>query len=137
MTAYLAGVPHMAEHEVIALEVNFKSWKKDRANGLKVEPFLYYSVEHITKRFNLTDEDVKYGITDHPNDGGIDAIYCLAGKSNMLIRDNVKSKLSGTDSIRIMVLQCTSSLSETGFSPHGIDDFTNFADALLSLNRPA
>lgn len=126
----------LAEHEVVALEVSFAAWLKERAVGLKVVPFLYYSVEHITKQFDLTDEEINYGITDHSNDGGIDALYCLAGKSNKLIRDDIRVRTS-TDSIRIMVFQCKSSLSETGFKEEDIDSFARFADALLSIKTPA
>jgi AIPR protein len=124
----------MAEHQVVALNANFNDWTKDRAVGLQgIQPFLYYSVEQITKQYNLLDDDVQYGITDDPNDGGIDAFYCLAGKKNILIRDDIDRKIVGVDSIRIMVFQTKSSLSETGFKPGDIDLFTHFADALLTL----
>lgn len=67
----------MSQHDVLALNANFENWKKERTSGITVEPFLYYSVEHITKLYNLTDDQVRYGITDRANDGGIDALYCL------------------------------------------------------------
>jgi hypothetical protein len=70
----IAPEVRMPEHHVISLQTNFERWQKERAVGLKVQPFLYYSVEHITKQYDLTDEDIKYGITDHANDGGIDAV---------------------------------------------------------------
>lgn len=125
----------MAEHEVVSLNANFEDWKKDRAVGLKsVEPFLYYAVEHITKQYNLLDEDVQYGITDDPNDGGIDAIYCLAGKRNVLLREGVSTKIASADAIRIMVFQVKSSLRETGFKPGDVDLFAHFADRLLTLS---
>lgn len=86
----------MSQHEVLALNTNFDNWKRDRASGLTdVEPFLYYVVENITKAYNLTDEQVRYGITDHPNDGGIDALYCLAGKASTPIRDDAKTPIGG------------------------------------------
>lgn len=54
----------MPEHDVIALDADFHKWQKDRAVGLlDVEPYLYYTLEHITKQYNLTDEEVQYGIT--------------------------------------------------------------------------
>ena len=114
----------MPEHDVIAINANFEAWKRARASGLKnIEPFLYYAVEHITKQYNLTDEQVQYGITDHGNNGGIDAIYCLAGKTNVLLRDDIDSKISSADTIRIIVFQVKSSLTETGISPCDIDKF--------------
>lgn len=125
----------MPEHDVVALNANFETWQKDRALGLKtIEPFLYYAVEHITKQYNLTDEQVQYGITDAPNDGGIDALYCLAGKTNVLIRDDMSIKFGSADTIRIMVFQVKSSLTDTGVGPCGIDMFAHFADDLLTLS---
>jgi len=125
----------MPEHDVVALNANFKTWCKERASGLTtIEPFLYYTVEHITKQYNLTDEQVQYGITDHPNDGGVDAIYCLAGKTNVLLRDDISTKITSADTVRIMVFQVKSSVSETGFSPPEIDKLAHFADDLLNLS---
>ena len=96
----------MPEHEVVALNANFTKWKQERAAGLiGTEPFLYYSVEQITKQYGLTDEQVRYGITDHPNDGGIDAIYCLAGKNHALLRDDIDIKIGAADALRIMIFQ--------------------------------
>lgn len=128
-------VTRMSEHEVLALDANYETWKRERASGISVEPFLYYSVEQITKRFNLTDEQIQYGITDHANDGGIDAIYCLAGNSNILIKDDAKANFANIDSIRVLVFQVKSSKSETGFKPDDIDKFAHFTDVLLNLSH--
>jgi hypothetical protein len=124
---------HMSEHEVLALDSNFEAWKQERASGITVEPFLYYAVEHITKSYTLTDEQVQYGITDDSNDGGIDAVYCLAGKANTLITDEAMTPVSGIDTIRVMVFQVKSSRSDTGFKPDDIDKMAHFADDLLLI----
>ena len=121
----------MSEHEVLALDSNFETWKRERASGIAVEPYLYYAVEHITKRYTLTDEQVQYGITDDFNDGGIDAVYCLAGKANIMITDELQAPLSGIDTIRVMIFQVKSSKSDTGFKPDDIDKMAHFADDLL------
>ena len=133
----LESASPMSQHDVLALDANFENWKKERASGLTVEPFLYYSVEHITKLYNLTDDQVRYGITDRSNDGGIDAIYCLAGRSNMLIRDDAPTPAHGIDGIRVMVFQSKSSLTETGFKPEEIDKFAFFVDDLLDMTNPS
>ena len=126
----------MSQHDVLALDANFENWKKERASGLTVEPFLFYSVEHITKLYNLTDDQVRYGITDYGNDGGIDALYCLAGRSNTLIRDDAPIPSHGIDRIRLMIFQGKSSLAETGFKPEEIDKFAFFVDYLLNMTSP-
>ncbi len=128
----------MSEHEVLALNTNFENWKRDRASGLTdVEPFLYYTVEQITKTHNLTDEQVRYGITDHPNDGGIDAVYFLAGKAGVPIRDDSKVPEMGLDAIRILIFQVKSSVSDTGYKPDDIDKFGFFIDDLLNMSGRA
>ena len=130
----LEGSRSMSQHEVLALNTNFDNWKRDRASGLTdVEPFLYYAVESITKAHNLTDEQVRYGITDHANDGGVDAFYCLAGKASTPIRDDARTPVGGLDAIHIMVFQVKSSLSDTGFKPDEIDKFGFFIDDLLDM----
>jgi AIPR protein len=124
----------MSQHEVLALNTHFDNWKAERANDLRsIEPFLYYSVENITKAYNLTDEQVTFGITDHPNDAGIDALYFLAGNASIQIRDDVQLPLGGLDRIRIMIFQVKSSLSDTGFKPDDIDKFGHFVDDLLNM----
>jgi hypothetical protein len=78
----------MSANDVLHLDANFQDWCAARAAGLTdVEPFLYYVTEQILKEFNFADEDVRYGITDHSNDGGVDAFYFIAGR-NTLIKDN-------------------------------------------------
>lgn len=62
----------------------------------------------------MAEEDLRYGITDHANDGGIDAIYILANR-NTPVRDDLDVATSGTDRLRIVIFQVKSSDSETGY----------------------
>ena len=101
-----------------------------------VDPFLYYVLDQILKPFNLSDEEIRYGITDGGNDGGIDAIYLFANR-NTLIRDDVDLKASGTFKIRIVIVQVKSSLSDTGFKPSDIAKFRSFTEDFLDLSTPA
>lgn len=134
----MIGLPtevRMSAHDVVSLNHSFETWKRERGGDLAgIEPFLYYSVEHITKLHSLTDEQVRYGITDGANDGGIDAIYCLAGNSNTLLRDD--APIPHTDSIRVMMFQVKSSLTETGFKAADIDQMAHFTEDLLNMSRP-
>ena len=77
-----------------------------------------------------------YGITDDPNDGGIDALFCLAGKAATQVRDDTTTPTGGLDAIRIMAFQVKSSLSDTGFKPDEIDKFGFFIDDLLDMTSP-
>jgi len=127
----------MSNNEILQLDANFTDWKATSGAGLTgVEPFLYYSVDHILKNYNLPVEDVKYGITDHPNDGGIDAFYILANR-NTVVRDGLEIGKSGTDRLRIILFQSKSSESETGYKAEDIGKFTRFIDDLLDLSKDA
>ncbi len=125
----------MSHNEIIQLDANFTTWKNTSGAGLRgVEPFLFYSVDNILKTYNLPFEDVRYGITDHPNDGGIDAFYILANR-NTAVRDGLDLAASGTDRLRLILFQSKSSESETGFKADDIDKFTNFVDDLLDMGK--
>ncbi len=124
----------MSQNDVLSLESNFKIWCKARANGLQVQPFLYYCVEQVLKPYNLRDEDILYGITDHPNDGGIDAIYFLINR-NIPVRDDLDVASSGVTRIRLVIIQAKSSERETGFKAADVDKFIFFTDELLDLSQ--
>jgi hypothetical protein len=125
----------MSQNEIIQLDANFARWKTTSGAGLKsVEPFLFYAVDNILKPYNLPFEDVRYGITDHANDGGIDALYILANR-NTMVRDNLDLAASGTDRLRLIIFQSKSSESETGFKADDIDKFARFVDDLLDMSK--
>jgi hypothetical protein len=127
----------MSQNDVLHIEANFRDWRAKRGSGLNdIEPFLYYSLDHILKPYNLSDEDIRYGITDGGNDGGIDAIYLLANR-NILIRDDMDLKASGTFKVRILIVQVKSSLSETGFKPEDVRKFISFTNDFLDLATPS
>jgi hypothetical protein len=127
----------MSQNDVIHLEANFADWQKNRGAGLTgIDPFLYYSLDQLLKPFNLADDEIKYGIIDQGNDGGIDAIYLFANR-NTLIRDDIDLKAAGTSRIHIVAVQVKSSLSKTGFEMGDIRKFQSFSDDLYDLATPA
>ena len=127
----------MSQNDVLHLEVNFSDWRGNRGAGLTgIDLFLYYSLDNLLKPFNLSDEEIKYGIIDQGNDGGVDALYLFANH-NTLIRDDIDLKAAGTSRIHIVIVQVKSSLSETGFKLDDIRKFQSFSDDLLDLGTPA
>lgn len=127
----------MSHNDVLHLEAHFSNWKDSRGAGLSdVDPFVYYSLEQILKPYNLEDEEIRYGIVDQGNDGGIDALYLFANHKT-LIRDDADLKSSGTAKVHIVVVQVKSSLSETGFKLAEIRNFQSFTDDLLDLGTLA
>lgn len=127
----------MSQNDVLHLQANFKDWQTKRGAGLNnVEPFLYYTLDQLLKPYNLSDDDIGYGITDGGNDGGIDAIYLLANR-NILIRDDADLKASGTYKVRIIIVQVKSSLADTGFKPDDVRKFVSFTNDFLDLATPS
>jgi hypothetical protein len=122
----------MGQNDLIHLESNFKNWSNERAQGLKgVSPFLYYCVEQFLKPFDLSDEEVLYGITDGGMDGGIDAIYILANRGQ-LVRDDADIDPKTISQVHLLVIQHK---SNNGFSPIEINKLFFFLDDLLDLSR--
>jgi hypothetical protein len=91
-------------------------------------------VDNILKSYNLAFEDVRYGITDHASDGGIDAFYIFANR-NTVVRDGLDLVTSGTDRLQLVLFQSKSSASETGYKEEDVDKFTKFVDDLLNLGK--
>jgi AIPR protein len=127
----------MSQNDILHLEAHFSNWKTGRGAGLvETDPFLYYALEQLLKPYNLEDEEIRYGIVDQGNDGGIDALYLFANHKN-LIRDDADLRSSGTSRIHIVIAQIKSSLSETGFKLDDIRKLHSFVDDLLDLGTPA
>ena len=122
----------MSENDLIHLEANFKNWCDERAPGLRgIDPFLYYCVEHYMKPDDLSDEEILYGITDGPNDGGVDAIYFLVNR--VLVQDDTDFDPKSTTKVHIAIIQVK---NKNGFQPTEIDKLYFFTDDLLDLSRP-
>lgn len=124
----------MSDNDRIHLDSNFQNWKKERAEGLKVvDSFLYYCMEQFVKPFGLSDEEILYGITDGPNDGGVDGIYFLVNRGILVFEDTeIESK--STSSVHLIIIQ---QKSDEGFKPTEINKLTLFTDDLLNLSLPA
>lgn len=127
----------MSHNDVLHLEANFTDWKNNRGAGLTdVDPFLYYGLDQLLKPFNLSDEEIGYGIVDQGNDAGVDAMYLFANR-NTLIRDDIDLKSAGTSRIHVLIIQIKSSMSKTGFALDDIRKFQSFIEDLLDLGTPA
>lgn len=125
----------MSQNDIVALDANFNNWKEDRAIGLAAEisPFVYYCVEQFLKPYDVSDEEILYGITDGGNDGGTDAVYFFV--NGVLVREDTKiDTKSDKPRVNIIIFQIKSS---GGFSPIEINKLDLFTDDLLALSTPA
>src|SRR4051812_5827745 len=103
----------MSENDLIHLEANFQNWCETRADELNdIDPFLYYCVDNYMKGFNLSDEEITYGIVDGGNDGGVDALYFFVNRS--LVKDDTDVPSKGDVKVHLVILQVK---GKTGFSP--------------------
>jgi hypothetical protein len=74
----------MSHNDVLHLEAHFSNWKNSRGVGLvETDPFLYYALDQLLKPYNLEDEEIRYGIVDKGNDGGVDALYLFANHKTL------------------------------------------------------
>ncbi len=124
----------MSQNDLIHLESNFKNWTDERGKGLKkVDPFVFYCVDQFLKPFNLNDEEILYGITDGANDGGVDAIYFLVNRGE-LVRDDTDIDPKGVSKASVIIVQVK---SNNGFKMTEIEKLLLFTDDLLDLSLKA
>ena len=121
----------MASNDLIVLNAHYKNWCDLRADGID-RPFVYYCAEQFLKPYDPTDEDIQYGITDAPNDGGVDAIYFIVNR-NDFIRDDIESGEQKPTRARLVIIQTKE--SEAGFKMTEINKLSFFSDDLLNLSK--
>ena len=101
----------MPSNDIIVLNAHYENWLNSRASGVDA-PFVYYCAEQFLKPHDPNDEDIQYGITDGPNDGGVDAIYFIADRHEF-IRDDTELGNRQPTKARLLIVQTKD--SETGF----------------------
>ena len=121
----------MSSNDIIVLNAHYKNWLKSHAAGIDA-PFVYYCAEQFLKPHDPTDEDIQYGITDGPNDGGVDAIYFIADRHEF-IRDDTEFDQRKPTKARLLIMQTKE--SETGFKMTEINKLLIFSDDLLDLSK--
>ena len=123
----------MPSNDIIVLDAHYSNWLATRAAGIDA-PFVYYCAEQFLKPHDPTDEDIQYGITDGPNDGGVDAIYFIADR-NEFIRDDTDLGERRPTKARLVIMQTKE--SESGFKITEIEKLNRFSDDLLDLSISA
>lgn len=122
----------MSKNDLLAIDANFNNWLKERAEGLTdYNPFVYYCVEQFLKPFDLSDEEIMYGITDGGGDGGIDAIYFFANRR--LVREDSDLDPKSSATVNLIMIQIKE--SNSGFGANEVSKLYSFSDDLLDLSR--
>jgi len=125
-------MPAMSQNDVIAFEAAFENWRNERAQGLNVDPYLYFCLEQFLKPFDLSDSELERGITDGPGDGGVDAIYFLVNGD--LIQEDSEPDVKSSKTANLLLYQ---SKPEEGFKPTEMQKLVFFTENLLDLSKPA
>jgi hypothetical protein len=125
----------MSQNDLVFLEANFKNWKESRGVDLRkgLDPFVYYAIEQFLKPYDLSDEDIAYGITDGPNDGGVDAAYFIVNRSTF-VRDDTTLDPRNVSKVKLILFQVKS--GNEGFRQIEVDKLFFFTDDLLDMSRP-
>lgn len=125
-------IPAMSQNDLIAFEAAFENWRNERAQGLNVDPYLYFCLEQFLKPFDLSDSELESGITDGPGDGGVDAIYFLVNGD--LIQEDSEPDVKSSKVANLLLYQIK---PEEGFKPTEMQKLVFFTENLLDLSKPA
>ena len=75
-------------NEIIALDASLEQAYKERASDMpEGEFFEVFAAEQILKDFDLTDEEIASGQVGGKNDGGLDSVYFLVNRKQLVVED--------------------------------------------------
>jgi len=122
----------MGANDVLALEANFKGWQEKRFPVPKkdINVFEYYCIDQFLRPFDLSDSQLKTGMTGGGGDGGVDAMYMFV--NGELIEAESELDPKTPNNVKLLLMQVKEG---EGFSPTAIDKLYWFVDDLLNLTR--
>src|ERR1051326_33913 len=121
--------------ERVVLEEVLKQLKAERAPTLSVDKYFeVFCVDQLLKDFDFTYEDIREGIFDGPDDGGIDWAYLLLNGAIVNLDDEIAVPDHGELELLLVVGQ---SKNEETFKETAIDRLKSRLDVLLKLNADA
>lgn len=117
-------------NDQIILEQIVKEKCAESGDGMSLsEYFEIYSASQILKDFDLTYDDIKYGIVGDGGDGGIDSIFTFL--NGELIKEDSEINYSQKKSeIELVLIQSKTSFS---FTENAVVKFRETADDLFNL----
>lgn len=131
----LRSTPPMSANDKVVLDNEFTNWRESRAGSLdkKVDPFAYYSIDLVLRKFAPTDEDILAGWTDGEDDGGADGIYLIGNKNTFITEDTEPSELKGITTATLVVVQVKR--SEGGFEEGELRKLKDLLGDLVDSSR--
>ena len=93
--------------------------------------FEYFTAEQVLKAFDLSVDEIEYGLVGNGGDGGIDAIFLLVN-GDIVQEDTDFSHLRRDITIDLVVLQ---SKTQLGFQETPIERFNSVSNDLFDLSK--
>lgn len=116
--------------QVVLLNLLTEDQKDNFPNLNNSEHFEIYTASQILKDYDLSNDDINYGIVDGSRDGGVDSIYTFLN-GELIKEDTEINTKSSNNHIELIIIQ--SKLSDT-FNEDPIRKLNEFSKNLLSLS---
>jgi len=123
----------MTNNQIILEQIINERWEESGEGLTKSEYFEMYSATEILKNYEVTNDDVKYGIVGNGGDGGIDSIYTFVN-GEPLKEDTTINPSQKSNHIELIIIQSKISAS---FKEGAVGKFRESAEDLFNLaNNP-
>jgi AIPR protein len=123
----------MANNDQVLLDIILDEQRRARTPTASESDFFeQYAAEQILKDFDLSDEEIEYGLTGGGGDGGIDGMYTFAN-GELVQEDFDHSTLKKNISIDVFIIQ---SKTSNGFDESSINKLIAVTGDLFELSRP-
>lgn len=122
----------MANNDQILLGQIVEEQRKSRMPGVtKSEFFELYTAEQVLKDYDLSDDEIEYGLVGAGNDGGIDSIYTFVN-GELVQEDFDHSVLKKGILVEVIIIQAKLS---AGFDEDSINRLMAFTGKLFHLGH--
>lgn len=123
----------MANNDQVLLDQILEEQRVSRApTATKSDFFEQYVAEQVLKDYDLSDDEVEYGLTGGGHDGGIDAIYTFAN-GELVQEDFDHTTLKKSVVIDVVIIQ---SKTSNGFDETTINKLIAITGHLFALANP-
>jgi hypothetical protein len=121
---------NLGHNDQVLLDQILDIERTGRGEGTSVSDFFeQYVAAQLLKDYDISDDELEYGLVGGPNDGGIDAIYTLAN-GEMVQEDFEPGALKKNVEIDVLIIQAKVS---NGFEQTPIDKLIAVTGHLFSL----
>src|SRR4030042_184291 len=122
----------MAENEVIVLDSILQRHKKDSETSLSDDKYFeLFTSEQVLKNYELSYDELLYGIVGGGDDGGIDGFFCFVD-SELLREDTELENGKKSPLLQVFIFQSKTSAS---FSETAIDHVISTVNDIFDLSK--